>query len=94
MESYWVYLAHCADDTYYCGSTTDLDRRLAEHNGKENRGARYTRCRRPVRIVAAWQAGTRSEAQGLEALLKKLPHRRKEQLVKGKDLADILPRKK
>ena len=45
-----VYLLRCADDTLYCGVTTDLDRRLAQHNGRLAGGARYTRPRRPVAL--------------------------------------------
>ena len=50
----WTYILECADGSFYVGSTTDLDRRLWEHN--EGLGAAYTRLRRrrPVRI--AWAA--------------------------------------
>jgi putative endonuclease len=75
--------------------TTDLDRRLREHN-EGKRGAAYTRCRRPVTIEAVWQAPNRSVAQSFEHLLKKLPHKYKERLAHGEklDLNELLPRKK
>ena len=49
----WTYLLECADGTFYCGSTTDLERRVSQHNLGE--GATYTRIsrRRPVRLVWA-----------------------------------------
>ncbi|MEW6253246.1 MAG: GIY-YIG nuclease family protein, partial [Planctomycetota bacterium] len=44
--AWWVYLVRCADGTLYTGITTDVERRLAEHNGAAGGGARYTRSRR------------------------------------------------
>jgi putative endonuclease len=45
----FVYILECADGSYYTGWTTDLDRRVAAHNA--GRGGRYTRSRRPVKLV-------------------------------------------
>ena len=45
-----VYIVECADGTYYTGITTDVDRRINEHN-YSFRSAKYTRSRRPVRLV-------------------------------------------
>ena len=45
---WWVYLVQCSDQSLYVGITTDLNRRLQEHNGETRGGARYTRARRPV----------------------------------------------
>ncbi len=60
MATLWfVYMVRCADDTLYTGVTTDIERRLHEHNGSA-RGARYTRARRPVKIV--WQEESASRA--------------------------------
>ncbi len=50
--AWFVYLLRCADGTLYAGITTNLDRRLAEHNAGKA-GAKYTRTRRPVAL--AWQ---------------------------------------
>ena len=47
---WYVYLLRCADATLYCGVTTDMERRLREHNAG-SRGAKYTRARRPVELV-------------------------------------------
>ena len=57
-----VYLLRCADDTLYCGVTTDLDRRLAQHNGRLAGGARYTRPRRPVALLLSRACTSRQEA--------------------------------
>ncbi|MDP4010833.1 MAG: GIY-YIG nuclease family protein, partial [Candidatus Roizmanbacteria bacterium] len=51
MSYYFVYILQCADNTYYTGITTDMKRRLKEHNGKVKGGAKYTRVRTPVKLV-------------------------------------------
>jgi putative endonuclease len=66
-----VYLLECADGTLYCGVSTDLNKRLAEHNGESPGGARYTRGRRPARLLASRACATRSEACKLEARVKR-----------------------
>jgi len=71
--TWFVYLLECADGTLYCGVTTDLTRRLAEHNGQAPGGARYTRGRRPVRVAASAPCADRPAACALEARLKRLP---------------------
>lgn len=73
---WWVYLLRCADGTLYAGITTDLERRLAEHNG-EGPGARYTRSRRPVELVYAEPAASRAEAARREAAIKRLDRAQK-----------------
>jgi putative endonuclease len=67
-----VYLLECADGTLYCGVTTDLTKRLAEHNGELPGGARYTAARRPVRLVASRVCKDRREACQLEWRIKRL----------------------
>ncbi|TVM17931.1 GIY-YIG nuclease family protein [Oceanidesulfovibrio indonesiensis] len=77
-ESSWsVYILMCADGTLYCGVTTDLERRIAEHNGTLPGGARYTRSRRPVRLAASAACTDRSAACTLEARIKRLPRAEK-----------------
>jgi putative endonuclease len=66
-----VYLLECADGTLYCGVTTDLARRLAEHNGELPGGARYTRSRRPVRLAASLEVSGRAEALAVEWRIKR-----------------------
>ena len=68
--SWQVYLLPCSDNSLYCGTTTDIARRLFEHI--EGVGARYTRSRLPVRLV--WSSGklTKSEAFKEEYRIKRL----------------------
>lgn len=66
-----MYVLECADETLYTGITTDLERRLYEHN-QTCRGAKYTRCRRPVALVASWDYESRSEAASAEWRFKQL----------------------
>lgn len=78
-----VYLLECADNTLYCGITTNLERRLAEHNGLLSGGAKCTRARRPVCLVAAVARSTRSEAMQLEYKIKSTPRSQKIALLKS-----------
>ena len=52
MKPYFVYIVECSDGTLYTGITTDITRRLKEHNGVLAGGAKYTSARRPVKLVA------------------------------------------
>ena len=71
-EGLWyVYVVRCADDSLYTGITTDVARRVEEHNGSP-RGARYTRARRPVTLERSWSFGSRSEAASAEYAFKRL----------------------
>jgi len=47
--AYYVYLVECSDNTYYCGYTKDVKRRVGEHNNS-NKGAKYTSGRKPVTL--------------------------------------------
>lgn len=79
---YYVYILKCADKTLYTGITTDLKRRLAEHNGGE-KGAKYTSARRPVKIVYFKKFKNRSSAAKKEAQIKKLSREKKIELIKN-----------
>ena len=74
----YTYLLLCSDGTYYCGWTTNPDRRVAAHN--EGKGAKYTKARRPVRLVYLEESDSKSEAMRREAEIKKLSHLEKEKL--------------
>ena len=76
---WYCYALRCADDTLYAGVTTDLARRVAQHNA--GRGARYTAGRRPVRLVAAWRYPDRGAAQQAEARFRRLTRAQKLVLV-------------
>lgn len=77
---WFVYIVSCADGTLYTGITTDVARRLAEHNGENGLGARYTRTRRPVALVYTEPADSRAAAARREAAIKRLPRARKQLL--------------
>jgi len=79
-NSWHVYLLRCSDNSLYCGVTTDLIRRVEEHN-TSIKGAKYTKTRRPVSLVYSQCADGRSEACKLEAKIKKMSKIKKELLV-------------
>lgn len=89
MSNNWqVYLLQCSDNTFYCGITTDLERRLLEHNGFRLGGARYTATRRPVELLTASAGLSRREALRLEAAIKRLPRSMKLATLKALANAD------
>jgi ADP-ribose pyrophosphatase YjhB (NUDIX family)/predicted GIY-YIG superfamily endonuclease len=79
--SWLFYVLACADGTLYAGVTTNLARRVAEHNA--GRGARYTAGRRPVRPIAAWGFSDRGAAQRAEARFRRLRRAQKLALVEA-----------
>ena len=81
MKDYFVYIVECSDGTYYTGITTNVKRRLLEHN-YSFKSAKYTRSRRPVTLVYCKQVGTRSEAQKEEYRIKKLNRAQKQRIIK------------
>ena len=78
---WYVYLLRCADNTLYCGITTDLKKRLRQHNGELIGGAKYTKVRQPCELVYSEQAENRSEASKRECAIKKLSKASKEKLI-------------
>lgn len=86
----YTYILLCADQTYYCGWTNNLVRRLKAHN--EGRASRYTRARRPVRLVYYEIYDTKREAMRREAAIKSLSRRAKEELIGslGQEDTDII----
>lgn len=68
---YFVYILECSDHTFYTGITTNLDRRIKEHNSSKL-GAKYTKARRPVKLIYSKEFNNRSEASIEEARIKKL----------------------
>ncbi len=85
MSSWWVYMVRCADNTLYTGITTDLLRRVAEHNDGPA-GARYTRARRPVVLAYQEPCEDRSSASKREYQIKKLSPGNKQKLLAGAEL--------
>jgi putative endonuclease len=87
---WFVYLARCADDTLYCGTTNDVAARLAVHNA--GKGARYTRARTPIEIVLVRRCASRGGALRLEYRIKQLPRADKQRLVEQPELLASLAR--
>jgi putative endonuclease len=79
---WYLYIVQCSDGTLYTGITTNIARRLDEHNNKKS-GAKYTKSRRPVVLVYRETYATRSEAQKAEYQIKRLTRRQKINLTKG-----------
>ena len=77
---YYLYILECADKTLYTGITVDLVRRLKEHNDSKL-GAKYTRPRRPVKIVYSKKFRNRSNASKAESRIKKLSREEKLKLI-------------
>ena len=67
---YYLYIVSCSDNTLYTGICTDILRRIDEHNNS-NKGAKYTRMRRPVRLVHTEMYESRSIASKREYFIKK-----------------------
>lgn len=82
MSDWYVYLVRCRDKSLYAGITTDLDRRVHEHNHASKTAASYTRARRPVKLVYWESCASRSEALCREASLRQLNKNEKEALVR------------
>lgn len=90
-NKHYFYVLHCKDNTFYGGYTTDLSRRLNEHNA--GIGAKYTHpaSRRPLQMIHAEQFDTRSEATKAEAAFKKLPRKKKEQYLHIAQAKNVCP---
>ncbi|MFP4228603.1 MAG: GIY-YIG nuclease family protein [Salinivenus sp.] len=78
-EAHYVYIVECSDGTYYTGYTTDVERRVVEHNN--GTGAKYTRGRQPVTLVHVEAYDTQSAAMQREHAIKQLRRRAKERLI-------------
>ena len=72
-----MYIVLCSDNSYYCGITTNLNRRLKQHNGLLKGGAKYTRGRRPCRYIYTEECLDRSTACKREAYFKSLKRNKK-----------------
>jgi len=80
MPMYFVYIVKCNDDTLYTGITTNIQRRINEHNDS-TKGAKYTKTRRPVQLMYSEKAKDRSCASKREREIKKLSRIKKLELI-------------
>ena len=79
---YYVYMVQCADNSLYTGITTELERRVKEHN-ESKKGAKYTKVRRPVYLVYSEKHPDRSTASKREyEIKKKMSREEKLKLIK------------
>jgi len=82
VKNAWhVYILECADATLYTGIARDIEKRLQQHNGAAGGGPRYTRGRRPVRLVWSEVAPDRGAALRREAAIKKMSRVQKFRLI-------------
>ncbi len=92
-RTHFMYVVRCADGTLYTGYSPDVESRVAAHNA--GRGAKYTKARRPVELVASAAFATKHEAMSAEWHFKRLTRARKEELLglaAGEPLEDVLAR--
>ena len=75
---WYIYIVECSDNTFYTGITTNINRRLLEHNS--GKGAKYTRARVPVVLKVFFTANNRSEASKEEYRIKQLSRNEKMKL--------------
>jgi len=75
-KSWFLYILRCSDSSFYAGITNDLARRLIQH--RNGRASRYTRSRRPVKIVYDESCSSRSDALKKEYAVKALSRKEKE----------------
>ena len=81
MKPWYLYIVLCSDTTLYTGITTNIQRRIHEHN--TGRGAKYTRGRGPVELVHLRQYKNRSDASKAEAKFKKFKRKKKIQIIQA-----------
>jgi len=83
MNNWFVYIIRCANNTLYTGITTDIHRRLQEHQGKDGKGAKYLKGKGPLTMVWQTPVKNRSMATKLEYQIKQLTRHNKEHLIQG-----------
>ena len=88
-ERYFTYILRCADESLYCGWTTNLEKRVDAHNGLITGGAKYTKGRRPVTLVYYESFRQKQEAQSREYAIKRLDRIQKLQLIASGENREI-----
>jgi putative endonuclease len=82
-RAWYLYVVECADGTLYTGISTDVPRRIAEHNA--GHGARYTASRRPVSLQGIWRFKNRTTAMRAESAFKRKTRPAKERAIAAED---------
>jgi len=78
---WYVYILECKDGTFYTGLTSNIERRLKEHSIDNKRGSKYTRGRRPVKLIYQEEFTTRSLALKRELGIKSWGRSKKQKLI-------------
>lgn len=78
---YYFYIVRCVDNSLYCGITSNLEKRLKEHNSNTSKGAKYTRAKKPANLVYFEEYPDRKTSMRREWEVKKWPKAKKEELV-------------
>ncbi|ERG95848.1 GIY-YIG nuclease family protein [Haloquadratum walsbyi] len=86
-SDHYVYIIECSDNTLYTGYTTDVERRVTEHDAGE--GAKYTRGRTPVQLVYVECFDARSAALSREYEIKSYTRNKKQQLIDNNPDVDL-----
>lgn len=90
---HYIYIVECKDKTLYTGYTTDVKRRIKEHNSEEgvngSTGAKYTRSRRPVKLRYVEELPDKSTAMTREYRVKQLTREQKKELIKGMSKVEL-----
>jgi len=82
QAAWFVYLVRCRDGSFYCGIAKDLARRIAEHNSAD-KGAKYTRGRRPVQLIYTEEVSSRAKATQREGRIKRMNRAQKMSLIQN-----------
>lgn len=85
----YTYIIECKDGSLYTGVATDINKRMQEHLGTIKGGAKYTKSRPPVAVLAVWESENRSTASRLEYFIKRLSRNEKLELINTFDLSII-----
>lgn len=88
----YTYILQCVDRSYYTGWTNDLEKRIAAHNA--GTASKYTRSRRPVKLVYSCQSDTKEEAMRKEWKIKQLTRKQKTALIEGAAILEDFPTRK
>ncbi len=83
VKPWFIYILRCADNSLYTGITLDISKRLDQHNGIDKNGAKYTKARRPVKLVYQETSHSRSDASKREHAIKSLKKSEKESLIRA-----------
>jgi putative endonuclease len=90
-NNHYFYVVECSDGSYYAGYTNNLSIRIRKHN--EGKGAKYTRSRKPVKLIFSRKYETKREALQAEYRFKKLTRKEKEQFIVKESYDDFATEK-